>query len=209
MGGSAEYREAHKQFQTTGFGHGTPGTGNGKGDDHFPVEANVRIKEKTVDGALAEFRKQHANSDHEWAYVIDDQGYVHEYDEGDSSSVAVYNSRNGRVIHNHPTHGEPAFSYEDLELFAKQQQKSITASSPKYDYTVERGTHFKKDEFVKALSKAKLVGRDYNDAVHNWLLANAGKYGYKYTRNTYKKDGSLGKTQKSTTLRKGKKQGKH
>lgn len=200
MGGSAKYKNAHNKYKRKGFGHGNSGGGGGK--SHFPVEANVRIKNKTTEGALSEFRNQHINSDHEWAYIIDDQGYVHEYNEGNKGSVPIYNTRGGHIIHNHPETGESAFSYEDMEVFAAGKAKSMTASSSKFDYTIERGTHFKEQEFVQALSKANLVGSDYNDAVDKWLMKNARRYGYKYTRTAYKADGSVGIVRKSMTKHK-------
>ena len=194
------------EYETDGFKHGGGG-GNGQGPSHFPVEANVRIKNKTTEGALQEFRDKHVAANHEYLYIIDDQGYVHEYDEGTAGSVTFnpYNAKNARVIHNHPSFGEPAFSYEDLDNFASGKQKSVTASSKKYDYTVERGTHFKEKEFRQALSKAKIKGHNYSDGVHNWLMDNAKKFGYKYTRNTYNENGKLVRTTKSTTKPKGKK----
>ncbi len=189
-------------YETEGFKHGMGGGNGSGGPKHFPVEANVRIKNKTTEGALQEFRDKHVAADHEYLYIIDDQGYVHEYDEGSAGAVAfnAYNAKNARVIHNHPSLGEPAFSYEDLDNFASGKQKSVTASSKKYDYTVERGTHFKEKEFRQALKTAKIKGSNYSDGVHKWLMANAGKYGYKYTRNTYNKNGELVKTQKSSTM---------
>lgn len=192
-------------YEREGFLHGNNGGGGGNGTPHFPVEANVRIKNKTTDGALQEFRNKHVSEDHEYAYVIDGQGYVHEYNEGDYGSVAVHNTKGGHVIHNHPSGGDPAFSYEDLELFANGKAQSMTASSKKYDYTIERGTHFDEDGFRKALSKAKLKGGSYSEAVHNWMLDNAGKYGFKYKRNTYNNNGVKVHTTKSSTKPKGKK----
>ena len=193
------------EYETEGFKHGGGG-GSGKGGEkHFPVEANVRIKNKTTEGALQEFRDKHVAADHEYLYIIDDQGYVHEYDEGTASEVTFnpYNAKDARVIHNHPSHGEPAFSFEDLDNFASGKQKSVTASSKNYDYTVERGTHFKEKEFRQALKTAKIKGHDYSDGVHNWLKDNAGKYGYKYTRTTYDDNGNAKRTYKSSTKPKG------
>ena len=190
-------------YETEGFLHGNGGGGGGNAPQHHPVEANVRIKNKTTEGALSEFRNAHVGEDHEYSYVIDGQGYVHEYNEGDKGSVAVHNAKGGHIIHNHPN--DSAFSYEDLELFASRGAQSITASGKKHDYTIERGTHFKKDEFIKALSKAKIKGSNYNEGVHNWMMDNAGKYGFKYTRNTYNKDGKLVRSTKSSTKPRGKK----
>ena len=79
-------------YEREGFLHGNGGGGGG-GPEHFPVEANVRIKNKTTEGALQEFRDKHVAEDHEFAYVIDDQGYVHEYNEGDYGSVATLLSK--------------------------------------------------------------------------------------------------------------------
>ena len=71
------------------FGHASDGNGNRKDKQLLPAKANVRIKSKTMSGAMEEFRNKHGNSDHEWAYEVDDIGYVHQYVEGQAHSVAI------------------------------------------------------------------------------------------------------------------------
>ena len=73
------------------FGHAS-GDGKDKSHNLLPAQANVRIKAKTPEGAMAEFREKHGNSDHEWAYEIDSNGYVHQYVEGNAHSVAISSS---------------------------------------------------------------------------------------------------------------------
>ena len=52
------------------FGHASDGNGNRKDKQLLPAKANVRIKSKTMSGAMEEFRNKHGNSDHEWAYEV-------------------------------------------------------------------------------------------------------------------------------------------
>lgn len=153
----------------------------------LPAQANVQIKSKSLEGALAEFKRKHLDSDHEWAYEVDSNGYVHQYVEGDTSSVAISGSarlRRGEssmIIHNHP--GGGAFSDSDLlSVSANKREKGIIASGKGYDYKFEKGTHFKAAQFTKAVKTARMSGRDYDDAVDKWLKKNQKKYGYKYSR---------------------------
>lgn len=162
------------------------GQGN-NGKTLLPAQANVKIKAKTLDGALAEFKRNHLNSDHEWAYEVDSNGYVHQYVEGARSSVSIgagAKVRRGEgtmIIHNHPSGS--AFSNQDLYAFAAQKRASgIIASGKNYDYKITKGTHFKAEAFTKAIKTARMTGTDYNDAVDKWLKNNQKKYGYKYSR---------------------------
>lgn len=147
-----------------------------------PAAANVRIKTKTPEAALEHFRKIHGNSDHEWGYEVDDQGFVHQYVEGGRSSVAIFSrSKNTMIYHNHPSGG--AFSDSDLISVSMQKRaKGIVASGTKYNYIFQKGTHFKANNFIKAVKTAKMKGSSYDDAVHKWLTKNQKKYGYKYSR---------------------------
>ncbi len=175
------------------------------GWDYDKLEAELNsLDPAAFDLADFGFFRAYEAADNDDGYVIDSQGYVHEYDEGSAGAVAISNPRGGRIIHNHPSNGEPAFSFEDLDNFASQKAQSVTASSRGYDYTIERGTHFREKEFREALSKAKIRGYDYSDGVHNWLRDNAGRYGYKYTRNTYDRNGNLVRTYRSSTKPRGK-----
>lgn len=158
---------------------------NGKDKSHnlLPAYANTRIKSKTLESAMKEFQQKHKDSDHEWAYEVDDQGYVHQYIEGNKTSVAISSkSRNTMILHNHPSGG--AFSDSDLiSTSMDRHSRGIVASGKKFDYVFQKGTHFKANEFIKAVKSAKMKGKDYDDAVDKWLRKNQKKYGYKYTRN--------------------------
>ena len=195
MGGSAKYRAA-KKIKTNQNSRSL----NVTGQKHFPVEANLRIKVKTREDAVREFRNSHVNSDHERAYAIDDQGYVHQYAEGGKDFVDIKYPKNGHVIHNHPDGEGEHLSVDDLRVFASKELKSLTASSKRNDYVIERGTHFKKQEFMNALYTAK-INWDDTDSVHNWLLDNAYKYGYRYTRKVYNNSGKVVKETKSLSVK--------
>lgn len=171
---------------TFSFNHASGG-GSGFQNSLPPALANTKIKAKSLDGALEEFKRNHLDSDHEWAYEVDASGYVHQYIEGSSSSVAIgANAKVGKgqktmIIHNHPSGG--AFSDSDLlSVSAQSRAKGIIASGKKYDYKFEKGSHFNASAFTKAVKNAKMKGKDYDDAADKWLKANQKKYGYKYTR---------------------------
>ena len=165
--------------------------GAGSNEDNYhpllPAYANTKIKNKSLEGALAEFKRKHGLANREWAFEVDEQGYVHQYVKGGKHSVGTLaNGRYGRtkntmLIHNHPSGG--AFSDADLVNTANSsRRKGIIASGKNYDYKFEKGTHFKANEFTKAVKTAKMKGKDYDDAVDKWLKRNAKKYGYKYSR---------------------------
>lgn len=165
------------------FGHAGGGAG-GSDTQLLPAYANTKIKSKSLEGALAEFKRNHLLSDHEWAYEVDDQGFVHQYVEGQAHSVGIWSSRNARgsmIIHNHPSGG--AFSDSDLLSVSMQRRtKGIIASGKNYDYTFKKGTHFDASGFMKAVKTAQMKGKDYDDAVDKWLRKNQRKYGYTYSR---------------------------
>lgn len=179
--GAGDGSQGTFKFSSAGGGGGAPDS------PLLPAYANTRIKSKTPEGALKEFNEKHGASDHEWAYEIDDNGYVHQYVKGKAHSVAISSgAKVGRgqrttILHNHPSGG--AFSDADLLSTAMDgKSKGIVASGKKYDYSFEKGGHFKANEFTKAVKSAKMKGKDYDDAVHKWLTKNASKYGYKYKR---------------------------
>jgi hypothetical protein len=161
--------------------------GSGKSDAIPPAVANTKIKSKSLEGALAEFKRNHLLANREFSYSVDEDGYVTGYNRGQKSSVAVPShgkqgkGRKNMIIHNHPSGG--AFSDADLKVMASDKNaKGIIASGKKYDYKVEKGTHFKAQSFTKAVSNAKMKGKDYDDAVDKWLKKNQKKYGYTYSR---------------------------
>lgn len=170
------------------FKFGSAG-GEGKRTDKqlLPARANVKIKSKTLAGAMKEFREKHGASNREWAYEVDDNGYVHQYVKGMAHSVnigsraKVGKGQKTMILHNHPSGGH--FSDADLISTAMDgRSKGIVATSTKAQYTFEKGTHFKATQFVKAVKNANMKGKSYDDAVDKWLKANSKKYGYKYTK---------------------------
>lgn len=165
--------------QTFKFGHERE-NGKDRTKDLFPAYANVRIKSKTLEGAMNEFHERFANADHEWAYEVDRQGYVHQYKEGNKSSVAISGkNKDNMILHNHPNGG--AFSDGDLISVSLGNERGIVASGKNGDYIFQKnGGHFKAAEFVKAVKNAKMQGTSYDDAVNKWLTANQKKYGYRY-----------------------------
>lgn len=166
------------------------GKGGGEEKRHNPVEFNIRIKSRTPQGAMAEFNKIYGGADHEWGAEIDSQGYVRQFVEGAAHEVGIFGSagrfskmgRNNQslILHNHPS--ASAFSKADMLSFANGAEHGIVASGTKYNYIMTKGTHFKANDFVKAINRATITGKDYSDAVHKWLTKNATKYGYKYER---------------------------
>lgn len=165
--------------KTFKFDH-AKGDGPDKTKSLFPAYANTRIKNKTLEGAMKEFQERFKDADHEWAYEVDSQGYVHQYVEGNASSVRVSSKTRGTMIlHNHPSGG--AFSDGDLLSTAMDRNsKGIVASGKKYDYVFTKGGHFKANAFVKAVKTAQLRGRTYDEATDKWLKKNQKEFGYKY-----------------------------
>lgn len=169
------------------FGHAGGGGGGGNDSALPPAVANTKIKSKSLSGALAEFKRNHLLANREFAYEVDDNGYVHQYVKGGAHSVGISSGakvargRKTMIIHNHP--GGGAFSDSDLlSTAADRRSKGIVASGKKHDYTFEKGTHFKAQDFSRAVRNAKMTGKDYDDAVDKWLKKNQKKYGYKYSR---------------------------
>ena len=163
------------------------GGANAKEDNYNPLHpayANTKIKNKSLEGALNEFKSKHGLAKREWAYEVDEQGYVHQYVKGGKHSVGTLvngRAKNTMIIHNHPSGG--AFSDADLINTANStRRKGIIASGKNYDYKFEKGTHFKANAFTKAVKTATMKGKDYDDAVDKWLKKNQKKYGYKYSR---------------------------
>ena len=197
MGGRGASANGNRHFKFVGEGN----SGADFSKQLLPALANNRIKAKTVEGAMQEFRERYKNADHEWAYVIDQKGYVYRYAEGGKHSVTPGLSRDHRsierrsreelkddhsraeltILHNHPSGS--AFSKQDLKVTASNQRiKGVVASGKNYDYVFVKGTQFKGNAFEKMLNNATLTGKDYSDAVDNWLKKNQSKYHYKYYR---------------------------
>lgn len=145
----------------------------------FPAEFNDGEKFQSEDKALEKFREKHANSDKEFAIAVDEDGFVHQYQEGGTTAVAIAGRDGQLVIHNHPNDG--AFSDGDLLSCAQNKgERGIIASGKSGDYIFKKGKNFNAEGFVKAVHTAKMRGTDYNDAVDKWLMKNRDKYGYEY-----------------------------
>jgi len=166
------------------FGSAGREGGNGYGPGHFPVEANVRIKTKTQQAALSLFSDKYRSADHEYAYSVDQSGYVHAFSEGTRGRVAIQGGKGQMIIHNHPSGG--AFSKADMEVVSSQKAAGIIATGSKGDYTFRKTGHFKPDTFVHAMSRAKMRGSDYSDAVRKWLTANQKRFGYRFSFTPHK-----------------------
>lgn len=155
----------------------------GESPQHWPAEANVRIKVKTETNAINFFSKKYRNADHEYAYSIDRDGYIHNIQEGGRSSVNIEGRPRQLLIHNHPSGS--TFSGADLVHVARGSESGISAVG-KYGtyYFKKSGGHFRGAAFEKALRNASkngtMRGKDYNEAVNNWLTANQKKFGYRF-----------------------------
>ena len=161
------------------FGHARHGGGDDSGRTIQNAAANTKIKVKTEADAIKFFSDLYTNADHEFGMAIDEQGYVHRYVEGGSTSVGIWGKKGQFVIHNHPSFGSGAFSDSDLISTSRSAESGIAAIGPKGDYYFrKKGGHFKSAEFERAVKHAKLRGKDYDDAARRWLRANQKKYGY-------------------------------
>lgn len=171
------------------FGHMSGSGGDGEpevlevepGND-LPARMNNKIKVKTEQEAIKQFRKMYNDSGQEHGIVIDKNGFVSRYSHGDGISVSIFARNKGdKIIHNHPSGGH--FSDSDLIGTARNHyERGIVATNPNGYYDFTKGTHFKAEKFARAVKNADLVGKDYDHAVHKWLTKNQKKYGYSYTR---------------------------
>lgn len=169
------------------FGHASGGS---EGDGNFeekpgldlPARMNNKIKVKTEQEAIKQFRKMYDGSGQEHGIAIDKNGFVSNYSHGDAISVGIIARNKGeKIIHNHPSGSH--FSDADLIGTARSHyERGIVATTPNGYYDFTKGTHFKAEKFARAVRRADLVGKDYDHAVHKWLTKNQKKYGYTYTR---------------------------
>lgn len=145
----------------------------------YPARMNNKIKTKNVDTAIQEFRNKHQNSGTEHMIMVDKNGFVSQYNHGGKHSVGwMDNAKDGMVIHNHPSGGH--FSDTDMLNLSHTQTRGVVATTKQGYYLLEKGTHFKANEWTKAVNGAKMTGTDYNDAMDRWLNKNAKKYGVIY-----------------------------
>ena len=174
--GSGSGSGEQKEFK---FGNANGGGGEPRDvPRHFPVEANTRIKTKTEENAIKYFADKYRNADHEYGMLIDKQGFVHTYSEGDATSVYIGSKKGTFAVHNHPSGS--AFSKADLLNTARMDRSGIAAVGSKGDYYFRKTGHFKSAAFERAVQTATLKGTDYDDAARKWLTANQKKYGYTF-----------------------------
>lgn len=178
------------------MGHG--GGGAGKDIEHFPAEANTKIKTKSYDEALKQFSNYTKDKNIEYAYEVDADGFVYGFKEGGSGAVIPTHRKNGSVIiHNHPLPKDSTTShFSDTDLLSSamtRSEKGVVATHYRGDHTVAysftKGGHFDTAGFTKMIKKAStkgIQGKSYDDAVDKLLKANQKKYGYTYTKTKIK-----------------------
>ena len=168
------------------FGH----SGKGKGGffrSDLPARVNTQVKIKTRENAIRTFMDIAAKRpDREHAVTLTRDGFANSYTHGGRHEVALGRSAKGDLaVHNHPGGG----SFSDTDLFTATQNRNLSGIVATYDKgmfggrgyrSFTKGTHFKAEAFVKAVSTAKMRGKDYDSAVDHWLSRNQKTYGYKF-----------------------------
>ena len=181
-----------------GYSGGFPSGGGDNGEDltedDFPARINVKVSvQRNYQDMVDAFIKAHGSSFLEHGVVVDEYGFATKYKHGNIGSISGLTGSGKEIaIHNHPAHGWPVFSKEDVVNTALGTRKGVVAVSTKAGrdektaqyagtYTFVKGTHFNASGFVKAINEAQLKGKDVNSAAHSWLKRNQKKYGYKYS----------------------------
>lgn len=163
-----------KQFKPSHATNKTP-----KRNSDLPARMNTRIKTKTVENAINEFRRKHGNDSKESMIMVDRNGFVTQYNHGGKHSVAFSdNFKDGLVIHNHPSNSH--FSDTDVLNLSTTKTRGVVATTKSGYYMLEKGTHFNANSWAKAVRNAKFSGTDYNDGFDKWLRKNAKKHGLVY-----------------------------
>lgn len=164
-------------------GNGISGDGRGTTTADFPARVNTRVKVKSEHEAIQEFRKmvKERDSSREHGIEVDRNGFAYQYRHGGSSSIQISSRARGTlIVHNHPNNS--SFSKADLlSTSQSKNERGVVATHSKGYRKFEKGSHFKATEFMKAVSKAKARGKDFNDATDKWLKRNQRRYGYKFT----------------------------
>lgn len=161
------------------FNHASGGGGEKlPPDPHFPSEMNDGEKFQSQQKAIDKFRERTADKGREYAITVDDQGFVHKYVTGGSTSVAISAMAGELIVHNHPSGG--AFSDSDLLSTAQDRSSGIVATGKNGSYIFRKGKNFNASGFARAVKKATMMGTSYDDAADKWLKANQSKYGYRY-----------------------------
>jgi len=169
------------------FTFGRDGFEHGRSKSLLPSRINVFSKSRSVENTINVFSVEHKKSPIEYAAIIDGQGGVTSYLQGQKGSVAIDKSlvhKGSTIIHNHPKGGWDAFSGADLKYWSNSGAKTIIAvgANKGERWTITKGTHFKQKEFNNFLNTAKFKGEDYNKAVEDVLKGNQKKYGYTISR---------------------------
>lgn len=189
-------RKTRSYMEGTAWPSGGPGIMSGKeSDSDLPARMNVKLSgaSRSYDDMVREFTKLHGSAGKEHGIVVDEAGFVSKYLHGERSSISGLTGKGNEIaIHNHPKHGWPNFSKEDVLNTALGTRRGIVAVSTKAGrdeetakyagtYSFVKGTHFNASGFVKAVNSAKIKGVNYNVAVSNWLKENQKKFGYTYS----------------------------
>lgn len=169
------------------FGHANRGNSKDNTHDIHPAYMNTANKTRSVDGAIRAFGDRYRNADHEYGASVDDLGYTHKLVDGNKTNVGIWAKGKGHmVLHNHPSGGN--FSDSDLISTSRDKKaRGIVALGKKGDFIFTKGAHFNATAFEKAVKRARMKGKSYDDAVGNWLKANQKKYGYSYEFRKLKK----------------------
>lgn len=175
----------------------------------LPVKMNTRIKTKTEDEGIRVFRQMHGKSKREHSISMDRNGFVSGYAHGNKTSVLSPVAKKGEIIvHNHPqrSYGKVShFSKADLINTGRSNtRRGIVATFTNGYHKFEKGTHFKAEDFTRAVQNARFgkgyEGKGgYDDKVTNWLTKNQKKYGYTYTLNLDKPAQKTSTTKKKSS----------
>lgn len=181
---------------------GNPEKG-GKPNYDLPAKVNTKVKVKTAEEAISVFRQMHGKSGIEHAITIDANGFVSGYGHGSRGSVVPPEGVKGdTVVHNHPkrSYGK-ASHFSDADLYYVSGNKNMNGIIATFEggyHNFQKGTHFKAEEFARAVGRAQFSGANYDDAVTKWLKRNQKKYGYTYTLNQDKQAKADKKTRTTT-----------
>lgn len=145
----------------------------------YPARMNVATSTKTPEGAIAAFRKMYGNSKTEHGISVDSEGFTNSLVHGMPNSVAIGPARkNDLIIHNHPNGS--SFSGADLISTAQENSRGIVATHPKGYRVFRKMSHFNPEQFTRAVKRARLRGKTYDEAVDKWLKRNQKKYHYRF-----------------------------
>lgn len=162
----------------------------------FPARINAITggRYKSPEETLKAFREKHVFDNKESLVIVDDNGFVYQYNHGGKGSVGFVPSavkgldkKNMTTYHNHPNGSH--FSRRDLYNIHEVGLKGVVASTTHGDYIFTAGNGFKGAAFNKALrqyarklNQAKDLN-EYNKLMDKFLKDNQKKFKYKYSYN--------------------------